>query len=215
MGQNKVNILVPAFNEASNLKILLPKLRKIAKILIVNDGSTDNTIQIIKNNKCEFINIKKNSGYENAILSGLKYIRKKKYDYVITFDADGQHKVKDLKRAVKQVGKSKYDLYLFSRLKKNRFGENLLDFVFKFKFNIRDPLTGFRAFKVSTLKKINLNNVKKKFLVDLIYIYFNENYKIKNLNITTNKRVGKAKVGSSIGVNFKILLIIFYYLFKY
>ena len=112
MGQNKVNILVPAFNEASNLKILLPKLRKIAKILIVNDGSTDNTIQIIKNNKCEFINIKKNSGYENAILSGLKYIRKKKYDYVITFDADGQHKVKDLKRAVKQVGKSKYDLYL-------------------------------------------------------------------------------------------------------
>ena len=214
MGQNKIIILVPAFNEASNLEMLLPKLKKIGKILIVNDGSSDNTLQIIKNNKCKSINIKKNSGYENAILTGLKYIRQKQFDYIITFDADGQHKLKDLKRAQKEIYKSKCDLYLFNRLKKNRFGEILLDFVFNFKFNIKDPLTGFKAFKVSTLKKINLNSVKKNYLVDLSYIYFKENYKIKNLNIMTNKRNGNAKVGSAISVNIKILLIILYYVFR-
>ena len=77
MEQNKIGILVPAFNEANNLRYLIPKLKKLGDLLIVNDGSTDETQILLKSNYCNYISIKRNSGYENAIITGLKYFKKK------------------------------------------------------------------------------------------------------------------------------------------
>ena len=55
MEQNKIGILVPAFNEANNLKYLIPKLKKLGDLLIVNDGSTDETQILLKSNYCNYI----------------------------------------------------------------------------------------------------------------------------------------------------------------
>lgn len=214
MEQNKIGILVPAFNEANNLKYLIPKLKKLGDLLIVNDGSTDETQTILKKNYCNFINIKRNSGYENAIITGLKYFKKKNLDYVVTFDADGQHKINEIKKIKKMISYSDVDLYIFNRKKKNRFSEYILDFIFQKKYNIKDPLSGLKAFNHNSLKKINLNSIKKKFLVDLSYLYYVKKFKITNIEILTNEREGKPKVGSMLKVNLKILLISIHFLFK-
>jgi glycosyltransferase involved in cell wall biosynthesis len=212
--QNKIGILVPAFNEANNLRYLIPKLKKLGDLLIVNDGSTDETQILLKSNYCNYISIKKNSGYENAIITGLKYFKKKNVDYVITFDADGQHKINEIKKIKKLVSYSNIDLYIFNRKNKNRFSEYILDFIFQKKYNIKDPLSGLKAFSHNSLQEINLNNIKKKFLVDLSYVYYIKKFKISNIEISTNKRIGKPKVGSALKVNFKILLISIHFLFK-
>ena len=213
MEQNKIVILIPAYNEADNLKKLLPKL-KTYNVYIINDGSTDKTLEIVKKNKCKYINIKVNSGYENAVLTGLKYLRKKKYKYILTFDADGQHQIKDIKKIENIILKKDIDLYIFNRIVKNRFSEKLLEIIFKNKYCIKDPLSGLKAFKTTTLKKINLNNINNFFLVDLVYIYLKKNYKIENIKIITKKRIGKARVGSLMKVNLKILYISLMYIFK-
>jgi glycosyltransferase involved in cell wall biosynthesis len=212
--QNKIGILVPAFNEANNLKYLIPKLKKLGDLLIVNDGSTDETQILLKSNYCNYISIKRNSGYENTVITGLKYFKKKNVDYVITFDADRQHKINEIKKIKKMISYSNIDLYIFNRKKKNRFSEYILDFIFQKKYNIKDPLSGLKVFSQNSLQEINLNNIKKKFLVDLSYVYFIKKFKIRNIEISTNKRKGKPKVGSALKVNFKILLISIHFLFK-
>ena len=213
MEQNKIAILIPAYNEANNLKKLLPKLKRY-NTYVINDGSTDETLKIIRKNNCRYINIKINSGYENAVLKGLKYLKNKKYKYILTFDADGQHQTKDINIIKNKIINKDIDLYIFNRVEKNRFSEKLLEFIFIKKFFIKDPLSGLKAFKTTSLKKINLNRINKFFLVDLVYVYFKKNFKIKNIKITTKKRIGKARVGSAIKVNLKILYIIFIFIFK-
>ncbi len=124
------------------------------------------------------------------------------------------YQIKDIKKIKNIILKKDIDLYIFNRIVKNRFSEKLLEFIFKNKFCIKDPLSGLKAFKTTTLKKINLNNINNFFLVDLIYIYLKKNYKIRNIKIITKKRIGKARVGSSMKVNLKILYISLMYIFK-
>ena len=73
MEQNKIGILVPAFNEANNLKYLIPKLKTLGDLLIVNDGSTDETQILLKSNYCNYISIKRNSGYENTVITARNF----------------------------------------------------------------------------------------------------------------------------------------------
>jgi len=92
-----LTIIIPAYNEAANLVVILPSLLEFCrqqecKLIIVNDGSTDNTKEILDAHQgttfFSAIHHKLNKGYGAAIKSG---IRASDTDYVITIDADGQH----------------------------------------------------------------------------------------------------------------------------
>mgnify|MGYP006081210261 CR=1 FL=1 len=214
MEKNQLGILVPAYNESKNLQLLIPNLKKLGKLLVVNDGSTDRTTQVLKQRKCLAINFRKNRGYEKAIIAGLQYFKKSNVQYVLTFDADGQHQFKDIVKIKKYLQNSVTDLYIFNRFQKNRFSENILNFIFKLKFNLQDPISGMKAYNISSLKKINLNTVKNKLLVDLTYFFLKKNYKIKNILVYTKKRSDKPRIGPSWRVNIKILYIALYFLLK-
>ena len=96
----KISILIPCYNEEKSLPILYPELKKIMdkiinydwEILFVNDGSKDNTINIIKalraaDNRINFVNLTRNFGKENAMLAGFDYVTG---DCTIIMDADLQ-----------------------------------------------------------------------------------------------------------------------------
>ena len=99
----RITLLIPCYNEEGNLKLLNQKLREITKqeyyesyifdILFVDDGSNDNTLDIIKeickeNENTYYISLSRNFGHQNAIKAGIDYINS---DAVITMDADLQH----------------------------------------------------------------------------------------------------------------------------
>lgn len=99
----RITLLIPCYNEEGNLKLLNQKLRDITKqeyyesyifdILFVDDGSNDNTLDIIKeickeNENTYYISLSRNFGHQNAIKAGIDYINS---DAVITMDADLQH----------------------------------------------------------------------------------------------------------------------------
>ena len=148
-------------------------------------------------------------GYEKSLIIGFKHILKKfNYKYIITFDADGEHKVKDLKKIIEFQKKTKADILICNRRSFNRWSEYLLSFIFNLFFKIKDPLSGLKIYDSIKLIKIIKKIKNNMYLVDIIKIFKNKNYRIINYEIDVNKRAGDSKVGKNITVNMKILSLV-------
>ena len=202
-------ILIPSFNELNNLKKFIKEIHKRYKVLIIDDCSSDNTSTWLKKNKINFIKNKKNIGYEQSLIKGLKILSKvKKVEKIITMDADGQHKIKHIKKYIKVSNNKNPDLIIGSRKKKNRFIESIISKIFQMKYSLEDPLSGFKLYKSEKLKEMKFDNFKKFFLVDLVLEFIKKKHKVISINIETNKRFDNPKVGDLMDTNFKMLSIL-------
>lgn len=205
-------ILIPSFNEEKTLNLILKKL-KTYKVVVIDDCSSDNTIQLKKKYKnVKIITNKKNLGYEFSLLKGLKYLKNKNFHYVLTLDADGEHCISNIKKIKLFCNKHSPDLIIGNRSRKNRISEKIISFLFKIRFNISDPLSGFKAYKLSVLKPLIKNyKIKKKFFVDVVNLFLEKKLKILNINIKSNsKPIRKSRVGNPIIANFKIMCCLIY-----
>lgn len=152
----KTLLIIPAYNEEESLKATIDSVQKEAPdvdFLIVNDGSTDGTERVCRENHYPFLDLATNLGLSGAFQAGLKYAYRHNYDCAIQFDADGQHLpeyIAELRDAVKI-----YDIAIGSRFidqkKPNSlrmFGSNLIQWSIKVTTgkNITDPTSGMRAF---------------------------------------------------------------------
>ena len=202
-------ILIPSFNELNNLKKFIKEIHKRYKVLIIDDCSSDNTSTWLKKNKINFIKNKKNIGYEQSLIKGLKILSKvKKVEKIITMDADGQHKIKHIKKFINVSNNKNPDLIIGSRKKKNRFIESIISKIFQMKYSLEDPLSGFKLYKREKLKEIRFDNFKNFFLVDLVLEFIKKKHKVISINIETNKRFDNPKVGDLMQTNFKMLSIL-------
>ena len=152
----KTLLIIPAYNEEESLKATIDSVQKEAPdvdFLIVNDGSSDGTERVCRENHYPFLDLATNLGLAGAFQAGLKYAYRHNYDCAIQFDADGQHLpeyIAELRDAVKI-----YDIAIGSRFidqKKPKslrmFGSNLIQWSIKVTTgkNITDPTSGMRAF---------------------------------------------------------------------
>ena len=107
---------IPAFNEEKNIAVLIIQLKKIAdKIIVCNDGSTDLTSKIAEEFGATVINHEKNLGYGAAIRSIFLKSKELDGDVLVTFDADGQHKIEDINRVINPIINEESDLVIGSR----------------------------------------------------------------------------------------------------
>tara|TARA_Y100000816_G_scaffold292614_1_gene289109 strand:- start:2829 stop:3473 length:645 start_codon:yes stop_codon:yes gene_type:complete len=209
---HKILICIPAFKEKKSLLNILDKLYKKNKVLVSDDCSEDGTKKINLRN----VTIKSNSknlGYEKNLLNAFRFIQSSKYDYVLTFDADGEHDVRDLKKFFLYIKKFQPDLIIGNRKIKRRIFEKIISLLFFKIYKIKDPLSGFKAYKLSTLKK-NLKFFSSKyFLVDIVKYYIKKNYMVKNIDINSVKiKNRKSRIGDNLKTftkNLSILRIIF------
>ncbi len=94
--RKKVLIIIPAFNEGKNIGSLLEKLERkdisdICDILVINDASSDDTGQIVRNRGHKVVRNIYNLGYGSGLQAGYRYAKRYDYSFVIQMDADGQH----------------------------------------------------------------------------------------------------------------------------
>ncbi len=94
-------IIIPAYNEGKNIGAFIEKLKSakiddMADILVINDGSIDDTEDVVKSYGIDILNKPLNMGYGSTLQLGYKYGEKHNYEYIIQIDADGQHDVSNI-----------------------------------------------------------------------------------------------------------------------
>jgi dolichol-phosphate mannosyltransferase len=176
-------MIIPTYNEAESLPILLRELsmlRKDFNYLVVDDGSPDGTADICEKLKSEIpaleiLRRSKKSGLGSAYRDGYRYALEKNFDAVIQIDADGSHQVSDLPKLLSQFeSEQKVDLVIGSRWikggsvlnwSKHREALSRLANIYSnllLGLDVKDSTAGFRIYKTSAIKKLNLGNIKSE-----------------------------------------------------
>jgi glycosyltransferase involved in cell wall biosynthesis len=162
----QIVIGIPAYNEEKNIAKIIVKLQNITnKIIVCNDGSTDLTSEIADKMGAIVINHQKNLGYGAAIKSLFSKARELNADVLITFDADGQHRIEDINKVLEPIEHNSADIVIGSRfLDKNikipayrKFGISAITKISNItaKKKITDSQSGFRAYNKKSLQEIN------------------------------------------------------------
>jgi glycosyltransferase involved in cell wall biosynthesis len=184
----KLSIIIPAFNEAENLKIILPPLIVLSgqnhwNIIIVNDGSGDNTKEVLETfhvpDHLTVIHHKLNKGYGAAIKSGILAC---KTEYAITIDADGQHRFEDIEKLFTCLKTRDADMVIGSRkgIKSASYsrgiGKSLIRRIAKMLMNvpIHDINSGMKIYRTELAKKyicLAPDTMSYSDIITLIFIY--------------------------------------------
>ena len=213
MDRSRVAIVIPAFNEEKTISKVVRAANKFGKPIVINDGSKDNTGEIAKRSGAIVFMHKINLGYDAALNTGFKKAAKLKFDYIITLDADGQHDPRLLKRFINLL-KSGAPMVLGVRNKKARLAEHFFGFYTNYRYGVKDPLCGLKGYRLQSYKLIkyfdNYNSIGTELMLRIILSGKNFNQVCFNVK----KRDGKARFGSSIISNLKILRSLLIWIFK-
>ena len=164
-------VILPAYNEATRIQPVIEEIAKKGyKMIIVNDGSSDNTLEVIKASQRKYpknIFIYShiiNRGVGMAMQTGFEAVLKYNPKYIVNMDSDGQHSVDDLDNVLEPLITGRAQAVIGVRPLKDmplsrNFANaimNLLTRIF-YGVNVSDSQTGFRAITAEALKKISIN----------------------------------------------------------
>ena len=157
---------IPAYNEEKTIASIILKLQKIAdKVIICNDGSSDLTGEIAEKLGAIVINHPKNLGYGAGIRSIFLKSKELDADILVTFDADGQHRVEDIANVVAPLQKNEADIVIGSRFmgkndenvpKYRKAGIKTINNLTNTSTDLKisDTQSGFRAYSKKVLQEI-------------------------------------------------------------
>ena len=161
----KIVIGIPAYNEEKNIAGILVKLKKISQdIIVCDDGSSDLTAKIAEELGAIVIQHKKNFGYGAGIRSIFLKAIEIKADVLVTFDADGQHRIEDINSVLEHIINDEADLVIGSRFltdnnkipKYRKFGIKTITSITNSSLGkkLSDSQSGFRAYNKKVLENI-------------------------------------------------------------
>jgi len=165
MEKKKIILVIPAYNEEESILDTYKMVENYNKknksnldVIVINDGSKDNTKSVLEENNIPHINLICNLGIGGAVQTGYKYALNNGYDIAIQFDGDGQHDVNYVDDIIKPIINNEANMVIGSRFVKKskegfkssaarRFGIKIISFFIKIKTRkkIYDVTSGFRA----------------------------------------------------------------------
>lgn len=163
-------IIVPAYNEEEVVESVINQLPnevlgKKLDYLVINDGSSDHTEEVLQKIKANFVSHPINRGLGAALGTGLEYARDNNYDFAVTLDADGQHDPKEIANIVKPIIENKADFVIGTRIFKKgmpltrkvlTFLASLATYTFTGVWTT-DSQSGFRAFSKKAIQMIRID----------------------------------------------------------
>lgn len=221
-------IIIPAYNEEDNIEKVLKELNKDLKgvdILVINDCSKDRTKIIVEKNGIKCITLPFNMGYSRAIQTGIKYANDYNYDYVVQFDADGQHIAKEAQKLLDKIQKDECDIVIGSRyLEENNYNQSFFRKIGTIIFskliklfckkNITDPLSGFQCLNKRVIERFSKLGMYPDYpdanlIIELLY----DNYKIEEVSVKMRLREFGESMHGGIIKPIKYMIQMFYTIF--
>ena len=162
---------LPVFNEVNTVCPVLDEVAHYSDdILVVDDGSTDGTLDLLRQRKdITLLEHKQNQGYGGALISAFNFAAENKYDVIVTIDCDGQHEPQRIRQFVSACSDSNADIISGSRYLET-FDDNTIAPIERREINFQitqllneklgykltDAFCGFKAYRVEAIKKLQL-----------------------------------------------------------
>ena len=187
-------MLIPTYNNERTLNRVIDGVLKYTKhIIIINDGATDTTSEILKSypNLAQ-IHFPQNKGKGVALRKGFKKAHELGYAYAITIDSDGQHYPEDIEVFITAIEKSPNGLLIGDRNmdqegipKKSSFGNNFSNFWYTFETGVKltDTQSGYRLYPLEKLASLNYFTNKFEFEIEVIVRASWKGIEVKNVPI--------------------------------
>jgi len=191
----KIIVGLPAYNEENRIAAIVTKLKDVVDgVIICNDGSSDLTSQIAKGLGVTVIDHTKNLGYGAAIKSIFQRFLETDGDILVTIDADGQHRIEDMKKVIKPILDNNADLVIGSRFaetnainipKYRKLGISAITKVTNIstKQKITDSQSGFRAYKRDVIEQTSLSETGMAVSTEILIKADRKNFRISEVGI--------------------------------
>lgn len=196
-----VTVIIPAYNEEEGIADVITQLKGLGgnyAIVVVDDGSTDNTYKLASETGVKVIRHPYNKGYGATLKTG---IRNAEADIILFMDADGQHKPDDIKKLIPHIGE--YDMVVGARTKKSKIsllrrpGKKILSIIANYLAGMKIPdlNSGFRAIKINVAQEfMHILPNSFSFSTTITLALITSGYSVKYVPIETPWRVGKSKI---------------------
>lgn len=210
--ERSLTVVIPAYNEAQPLPLVLPELLRYAReknrrVLIVEDGSTDNTREILEqfsgDDNLKVIHHKLNRGYGGALKSGIEAVDTQ---YMVTIDADGQHYLEDIDLLEEAILTNDADMVVGSRKGRHAaslyrgFGKCLLRCVAKLLMHIPiyDINSGMKIYRTDLAKQyLHLLPDSMAFSDVITLVFISSKNRVLEIPIRIKERIaGKSTIGT-------------------
>ena len=200
----KTCVLIPTHNESARIGDLVKKIRQQdLEVLVVDDGSGDNTSKVAQDSGATVLKNSRNMGKGASLIRGFGYALDNHFDAVITMDGDGQHRCEDIPYFMRLAKYSDNGIFIGNRMSQttnmpairvltNRFMSWLVSRVARQK--IPDTQCGFRLIKAEVLKKISLRSSKFEIESEVIIKASRAGFKIETIPIKTIYNNKKSRI---------------------
>ena len=203
---------MPALNEEKTLNSILLQLVKICSVLVVDDGSTDNTASIVSSSGASLLQHKTNKGYAAAINSGFQYAEMFDFTHVITFDADGEHDPYALIEILNLVKKNSTSMVIGIRVNQRRLSEHIVSYICKLIWGVDDIFCGLKVYPIDLWHQYNLFESYDSCGTELFLHGVKDGRRVVQTKITGKKRESKSRFDTPIRAHLRILKQIYYML---
>jgi len=215
-----LSIFFPVFNEEANLEVLitqalriLPEITRRYELLIINDGSTDDSLKIAQklaaqNKELRVISHSSNLGYGEVLKTGIK---QSQYEWIFWTDSDLQFDLSELANFIKET--NKYDAVIGHRKKRvegvfRHFNANLFKLYIDllFRIHVKDIDCAFKLFRADLLKKLKLSSGSAFTSAEILYLLKKKGVKFKEIPVNHYPRLYGQATGANLGVIAKACL---------
>lgn len=191
----KVFIIIPAYNEEKKIKNTIKSVKRLVdNVIVIDDGSSDDTSEKIKDMGCTVIKHNFNLGQGAALLTGFEYALKKNADIVVTYDADGQFKASEIPLLTQPIISGEVDVVLGSRflgktinMSFTRYLILKLGIIFTYLFSgikLTDTHNGFRAFSKKSINTIKFYQDNMAYASEILDQIKRNNLRFKEVPVT-------------------------------